>query len=102
MIPNPSRVFIQNLEDLRNPFTWFVPSELRVARKYVREQIELSVQTEAYGQDTTLFRRLAHLYESLEIPRENFTDCHLVAIVGLMSNVINIITWDFCHMVADL
>lgn len=41
------------------------------------------------------------LYESLEIPQEGFTDCHLVAIVGLMSNVINMIIWAFCEIVAD-
>lgn len=98
-------MFIQNLETLRNPITWLIPSELRSAREYVRKKIDQSVQDEAYGghrnQGSTLFGRLALLYESLEIPREGFIDCHLVAIVGLMSNVINMISWAFCQIVAD-
>ncbi|GAB7357361.1 hypothetical protein MBLNU459_g8307t2 [Dothideomycetes sp. NU459] len=99
------RLFIQNLEALRNPFTWFIPAELRSARKHVRETVDQCVRADAYGkqssQEITLFRQLASLYESLDIPREAFTDCHLIAIVGLMSNVINMITWAFCHVVAD-
>lgn len=98
------RLFIQNLETLRNPIPWLVPSELRSARKFVREKIDRFVQDEAYkgeDQEATLFARLASLYESLEIPQEGFTDCHLVAIVGLMSNVINMISWAFCEIVAD-
>ncbi|OQE93172.1 hypothetical protein PENNAL_c0006G11348 [Penicillium nalgiovense] len=82
---NHLRLFIQNLETLRNPIPWLIPFELRSARKV----------------GVTLFERLDFLYKSLEIPREGFTDCHLVAIVGLMSNVINIITWAFCEIVAD-
>ena len=99
------RLFIQNLETLRNPIPWLIPSELRSARKAVRWKIDQCVENGNYGrkeeQGVTLFERLAFLYESLEIPREEFTDCHLVAIVGLMSNVINILTWAFCEIVAD-
>jgi cytochrome P450 len=98
------RLFIQNLEALRNPIPWLIPLELRAARKIVRQKIEQCVENGNYGkekQGVTLFERLAFLYESLEIPREGFTDCHLVAIVGLMSNVINILTWAFCEIVAD-
>jgi hypothetical protein len=90
---------------LRNPIPWLIPFELRSARKAVRQKMEQCVKNGNYGrkqkQGVTLFERLAFLYESLEIPREGFTDCHLVAIVGLMSNVINIITWAFCEIVAD-
>lgn len=52
-------------------------------------------------QGTTLFARLASLYESLETPQERFADCHLVAIVGLMSRVITMIAWALCEIVAD-
>ena len=90
---------------MRNPIPWLIPFELRSARKAVRQKMEECVENGNYGrkakQGVTLFERLAFLYESLEIPREGFTDCHLVAIVGLMSNVINIITWAFCEIVAD-
>ncbi|EHK22052.1 uncharacterized protein TRIVIDRAFT_151265 [Trichoderma virens Gv29-8] len=96
------KLFIQNLETLRNPITFFIPSELRLAREYVREKIAQSAFNEAYGgEDVTLFERLALLYDSLEIPPECFSDCHLVAIVGLMSNVINIISWALCHILAN-
>ncbi|KAL7940230.1 cytochrome P450 [Trichoderma barbatum] len=97
------KLFIQNLETLRNPITFFIPSEVRSARKYVRKKIAQSAFDEAYGgEDVTLFERLALLYDSLEIPPECFSDCHLVAIVGLMSNVINIISWALCHILANL
>ncbi|KAM4058610.1 cytochrome p450 [Hirsutella rhossiliensis] len=96
------RLFIQNLETLRNPITPLIPSQLFSAREYVRNKITQSAHGKAYGhQGATLFERLALLYESLEIPQEGFSDCHLVAIVGLMSNVINIVSWAFCHIVAD-
>jgi cytochrome P450 len=98
------RVFIQNLETLRNPISFLVPRELFSAREYVRKKLDKAAEDEAYGdeiQELTLFKRLSVLYETLELPQEGFTDCHLVAIVGLMSNVINIITWAICHIVAD-
>ncbi|KAK2037097.1 cytochrome P450, partial [Colletotrichum somersetense] len=93
------------LEDLRNLIPWLIPSELVLARAYVRNKIDDAVREEAYGelgaQKTTLFGHLARIYESLEVPREGFTDCHLVAIMGLMSNVINLITRAFCNIVGD-
>lgn len=96
------RVFIQNLETLRSPISWLIPYELTSARKFVREKITQCIQDESYGaQGATLFAQLSMLYKSLEIPQEGFTDCHLVAIVGLMSNVINMIIWAFCEIVAD-
>lgn len=98
------RVFIQNLETFRNPFSFLVPTELFSAREYVRNKLDEAAEDDAYGgniHEPTLFKRLSVLYESLELPQEGFTDCHLVAIVGLMSNVINIITWAICHIVAD-
>lgn len=99
------RLFIQNLESLRNPIPWLVSSEIRSARKSVRDKISQSTESESYGnqdkQGLTLFAKLASLYESLEIPREGFTDCHLTAIVGLMSNVINIMIWAMCEVVAN-
>jgi cytochrome P450 len=98
------RVFIQNLETLRNPISFLVPRGLFSAREYVRKKLDKAAEDEAYGdeiQEPTLFKRLSVLYETLELPQEGFTDCHLVAIVGLMSNVINIITWAICHIVAD-
>ncbi|KAJ5987786.1 hypothetical protein N7481_002996 [Penicillium waksmanii] len=99
------RIFIQNLESLRNPIPWLVPSEIRSARKSVRDKISQSTENKSYGkqekQGVTLFAQLASLYESLEIPREGFTDCHLTAIVGLMSNVINIMIWAMCEVLAN-
>lgn len=93
------------MESLRNPIPWLVSSEIRSARKSVREKINQSTENESYGnqdkQGLTLFAKLASLYESLEIPREGFTDCHLTAIVGLMSNVINIMIWAMCEVVAN-
>ena len=89
---------------MQNPISFLIPKKLFVARDYVRQKIEQAVQDEAYGtpaQGSTLFEDLAHLYQDLEIPKSAFTDCHLVAIVGLMSNVINMVTWAICHIVAD-
>lgn len=101
---NLARFFIENLEALRNPVPFLVSSELRSARKSVREELDRAVLEEAYGdqdQAPTLFRRLTLLYETLEISPDAFTDCHLVAIVGLLSNVIHIMTWAMCHILAD-
>lgn len=99
------RIFIQNLEALRNPIPWLISSELISSRKLVRETIDQCVKDGAYGkkeiQGATLFAQLAALYESLDIPQEGFTDCHLVAIVGLMSNVINMLAWAMCEIVAN-
>ncbi|XPS76302.1 hypothetical protein M3J09_008355 [Ascochyta lentis] len=80
------RVFIQNLEALRNPVTFLVPRHLRSARAYVRESLDQAAVNNAYGlesQGRTLFNRLAALYEAHGVPPAGFTDCHLVAIVGL-------------------
>lgn len=101
---SPARLFIENLEALRNPIPFLVSSELQSARKSVREELGRAVLEEAYGdrdQAPTLFKELALLYEGLEIPPEAFTDCHLVAIVGLLSNVIHMMTWTMCHILAD-
>ncbi|OQE31267.1 hypothetical protein PENSTE_c001G07513 [Penicillium steckii] len=99
------RIFIQNLETLRNPIPWLVPSEIRSARESVRDKISQNTENESYGnqekQGLTLFAKLASLYESLDIPHEGFTDCHLTAIVGLMSNVINIMVWAMCEVVSS-
>ncbi|KAK2750850.1 hypothetical protein CKAH01_17920 [Colletotrichum kahawae] len=96
------RLFIQHLEELRNPITWLIPKDYTLARDSVRKAIGQAVRDEAYGKEqTTLFGHLATLYGSLDIPQEAFTDCHLVAIVGLMSNVINMITWALCNIIAD-
>ncbi|KAF9695157.1 hypothetical protein EKO04_006983 [Ascochyta lentis] len=98
------RVFIQNLEALRNPVTFLVPRHLRSARAYVRESLDQAAVNNAYGlesQGRTLFNRLAALYEAHGVPPAGFTDCHLVAIVGLLSNVINIMAWAMCHIAGD-
>lgn len=82
-----------------------VPSEIRSARESVRDKISQNTEDESYGnqekQGFTLFAKLASLYESLDIPYEGFTDCHLTAIVGLMSNVINIMVWAMCEVVSS-
>jgi hypothetical protein len=36
----PPKLFIQNLEALRNPIPWLIPFELRSARKAVRQKME--------------------------------------------------------------
>ncbi|KAK3337803.1 cytochrome P450 [Cercophora scortea] len=97
-------VLIQNLEAFQNPITFLIPKKYFAAREFVRETLDKAAKRETYGSDAeepTLFKRLTFIYESLDCPKEGYTDCHLVAIVGLMSNVINIITWAICHIVAD-
>ncbi|KAF3042236.1 hypothetical protein E8E12_010026 [Didymella heteroderae] len=98
------RVFIQNLEALRNPLFFLIPRNLRLAREYVRRTLDQAAADEAYGDKSqlpTLFQRLAIVYEVHGVPSDGFTDCHLVAIVGLLSNVINIMAWAMCHITAD-
>lgn len=97
-------MFIQNLEALRNPIGFLIPRSICSARAYVRSKLDQAAKDEAYGSESqgfTLFRHLASLYEAHEVPTAGFTDCHLVAIVGLLSNVINIVAWAMCHIVAD-
>ncbi|KAF3053260.1 hypothetical protein E8E11_006533 [Didymella keratinophila] len=97
------RLFIQNLEALRNPVFFLSPRDLRSARDYVRRTLDRAAADGAYGdesQSLTLFQRLAFLYEAHGVSADGFTDCHLVAIVGLLSNVINIMTWAMCHISA--
>lgn len=98
------RIFIQNLEALRNPISFLIPSDLRSARDYVRRTLDQAATDGAYGdeaQTPTLFQRLAFLYETHGVLSDGFTDCHLVAIVGLLSNVINIMAWAMCHIAED-
>ncbi|KAJ4339493.1 hypothetical protein N0V87_003191 [Didymella glomerata] len=98
------RVFIQNLEALRNPIFFLIPGNFRSARDYVRRTLEQAAADGAYGDESqipTLFQRLALLYEAHGVATDGFTDCHLVAIVGLLSNVINIMAWAVCHITAD-
>jgi hypothetical protein len=98
------RVFIQNLEALRNPIFFLIPGSFRSARDYVRRTLEQAAADGAYGDESqtpTLFQRLALLYEAHGVATDGFTDCHLVAIVGLLSNVINIMAWAVCHITAD-
>lgn len=98
------RVFIQNLEALRNPIFFLIPGSLRSARDYVRRALDQAAADGAYGdksQTPTLFQRLSLLYEAHGVAADGFTDCHLVAIVGLLSNVINVMAWALCHITAD-
>lgn len=97
-------MFIENLEALSNPVPFLVPRDLKTARETFRMELDQAIEKEAYGgenQDPTLFYRLSGLYETLKVPQEAFADCHLVAIVGLMSNVIHAMTWIMCHILAD-
>jgi hypothetical protein len=98
------RVFIQNLEPLRNPIPFLIPSRLRSARDLVRQRLHNAAREETYGaedEEPTLFMRLATLYEAHGVSPRAYTDCHLVAIVGLLSNVINIMVWAMSHILAD-
>lgn len=98
------RVFIQNLEALRNPIPFLIPSRLRAARNLVRQRLDNAAREETYGaedEEPTLFMRLATLYEAHGVSPRGYTDCHLVAIVGLLSNVINIMAWAMSHILAD-
>ncbi|KAG5979805.1 hypothetical protein E4U55_004742 [Claviceps digitariae] len=101
------RLVVQNLPLLGRPIALLVPSKLRSARAYVRHCIGKSIARGAYAEgdgkheEKTLFAQLARLYTSLEMPRDCYSDCHLAVIVGLISNVINLISWGVCHIVAD-
>ncbi|KAG6002171.1 hypothetical protein E4U21_003419 [Claviceps maximensis] len=105
------RLVVQNLPSLGHPFALLIPAKLRSARAYVRDGIERATRArDLYadgdhaerGGEETLFVQLTCLYASLEMPRDCYVDCHLSVIVGLMSNIINLVSWAFCHVLADV
>ncbi|CRL25241.1 unnamed protein product [Penicillium camemberti] len=79
------------IEVSRNPIPWLIQPKLTSLRKFVRGKINQCVQNKHYGgketqEATALFRRLAFLCKSL-----GNSHCHLVAIIGPISNVISMI-----------
>ncbi|KAF2751719.1 cytochrome P450 [Sporormia fimetaria CBS 119925] len=96
--------FHSDLEALRNPIPFLIPSRLRSARNLDRQRLDNAAREETYGAEDekpTLFMRLATLYEVHGVSPRGYTDCHIVAIVGLLSNVINIMAWAMSHILAD-